>query len=227
METVIRLVNISKKFKNKELYNNVNLTINKGECVGFVGANGTGKSVLFQIIVGLLTADEGEVFVNEKRIGDNGVDFPKSVGILINEPGYIECYTGYKNLLMLAQIQGIIGEKEIKDTMRIVGLNPDDKTPVKKYSMGMKQKLGIVQAIMEKQEIIILDEPYNALDYQTNMELTSLLLNLKDEGRTILLTSHQQDYLHRLCDRIYCIDANSVIEFSGEVKDRYFGSFGV
>ena len=168
MEKAIELKNVSKGFKNKDLYSDVNLTIQKGECVGFVGKNVSGKSVLFKIMSGLVPPDTGSVLIREKRLGDDGVDFPENVGILINEPGYIDYYSGIKNLMLLAEIRGKIGKDKIRQTMLKVGLNPDDTAPVRKYSMGMKQKLGIAQAIMEGQDIIILDEPYNALDFDSN-----------------------------------------------------------
>ena len=223
MSTVIKLENVSKVFKNKELYKDVNLSIAKGECIGIVGGNGTGKSVLFQIITGLLPTDSGKVYVNDKLLGEKGMDFPENVGILINEPGYIEYYSGLKNLKMLAQIRGLVDENHIRETMQMVGLNPDDKTIVKKYSMGMKQKLGIAQAIMENQDIIVLDEPYNALDFQTNKDITSILEKLKNQGKTLLLTSHQHNYLEKLCDKIYCIDEKKIVDFNEDLKEKYFG----
>lgn len=222
MKTVIELKNVSKNFKNKELYRNIDLRINEGECIGFVGENGAGKSVLFQLMTGLLPVDEGEVWVNNKQLGASGMDFPEGVGILINEPGYIEYYSGLKNLQMLAGIQNKVTTEQIKETMKLVGLDPEDRTPVKKYSMGMKQKLGIAQAIMENQSIIILDEPYNALDFQTNKDITRLLLLLKEQGKTILLTSHQHEYLEKLCDKIYCIESRRIIEFNNDLKRKYF-----
>lgn len=221
MGTVIELKKVAKRFGKKIIYDNLNLKIEEGECVGFVGGNGTGKSVLFQIMTGLIPVDQGTVIVNDKILGKQG-DFPKEVGILINSPGYIDYYSGFKNLQMLAQIQGKIGDEEIKSAMYLVGLNPDDKTKVKKYSMGMKQKLGIAQAIMEHQKIIILDEPYNALDFNTNKEITKVLRELKEEGRTILLTSHQQEYLDCLCDKMYCIENGNLSIFDEERKKEYF-----
>lgn len=218
---MIVLQHVSKKFKQKTVYENISLTIHDGECVGFVGENGSGKSVLFQLICGLLPVDSGTIQINDEILGENR-DFPENVGILINEPGYIEYYSGYKNLLLLAEIQNKIGEKEVKETMERVGLDYKDKTPVKKYSMGMKQKLGIAQAIMEMQSILILDEPYNALDYKTNLEITKLLEQLKAEGKTLLLTSHQHEYLTKLCDTIYCIHEKHIVPFTGELQQKYF-----
>lgn len=221
MESVIKLENVSKSFGDKTIYKDVSLEINKGMTVGFVGENGCGKSVLFQLLTGLLPCDTGKVTVNGDVLGDQ-VDFPKSVGVLINDPGYIEYLSGYRNLKLLAEINNYIGEKEIKKSMKMVGLDHEDKTPVKKYSMGMKQKLGIAQAIMEKQTIIILDEPYNALDYKTNREITEILERLKIEGKTILLTSHQHEYLEKLCDTIYCIHEHKIVLFTDTLRKLYF-----
>lgn len=222
METIIELNGVSKSFGVNKIYEDVNLKIAKGECVGFVGGNGTGKSVLFQLITGLLIPDAGSVTVNGNLLGQNNQDFPEGVGILINEPGYIDYYSGYKNLQLLAAIQGKIDGATIQKTMSLVGLNYMDKTPVKKYSMGMKQKLGIAQAIMENQNIVILDEPYNALDFKANKEITKILEHLKEEGKTVLITSHQHEYLKRLCDKIYCIDERMVVPFTEELQEKYF-----
>ncbi len=222
MTNVIELKKVGKKWDNFELYHDVDLAIQKGQCVGFVGGNGTGKSVLFQLMTGLMPTSSGSVYVNGRKLGENDYDFPENVGILINEPGYIEYYSGYRNLLMLARIQNKIGEKEVKKAMELVGLDWKNKTPVKKYSMGMKQKLGIAQAIMENQDIVILDEPYNALDFQTNREITNILCQLKENGKTVLLTSHQHEYLEKLCDVMYCIHEGNIVSFDEEMKERYF-----
>ncbi len=222
MESVIKLENVSKSFGDKIIYKDVSLVINKGMTVGFVGENGSGKSVLFQLLTGLLPCDSGKITINGDTLGDQ-VDFPDNVGILINDPGYIEYLSGFRNLKLLAEIKNIIGENEIVNTMKMVGLDPEEKTPVKKYSMGMKQKLGIAQAIMEGQTIIILDEPYNALDYKTNREITEILERLKKEGKTVLLTSHQHEYLEKLCDIIYCIHKNRIVPFTEQHKKIYFG----
>ncbi len=222
MEAVIRLENVSKAFGDRTIYKDVSLEIFKGMTVGFVGGNGSGKSVLFQLLTGLLPCDSGKVTVNGDTLGDQ-VDFPSNVGILINDPGYIEYISGYSNLKLLAEINNKISDKEIKESMKMVGLDSEDKTPVKKYSMGMKQKLGIAQAIMEEQTIVILDEPYNALDYKTNHEITEILERLKKEGKTILLTSHQHEYLEKLCDLIYCIHENKIVPFNDEYRRVYFG----
>ncbi len=222
MSNVIELKNVSKSFGAKTIYQDVSLEVAAGECVGFVGKNGAGKSVLFQIMVGLVKPDAGEVYVNGVKLGERGQDFPENTGILINEPGYVGYQTGFRNLQMLAQIRNEIGDDEIRQTMSLLGLDADDKTPVRKYSMGMKQKLGIAQAIMENQSLIILDEPYNALDFDTNRDITQTLQELIWRGKTVLLTSHQHQYLEKLCDRIYFINEGKVVPFDDEVQAKYF-----
>ncbi len=222
MNTVIKLKNISKSFGGKQIYRDVNLEVNAGACIGFAGRNGAGKSVLFQLMVGLLPPDSGEVRVNGELLGSGGEDFPKDVGILINETGFIGYLSGFQNLKMLAQIRNIVDNEAIRETMRSVGLDDADRTPVRKYSMGMKQKLGIAQAIMENQSIVILDEPYNALDFEANREVTQILERLKSQGKTVLLTSHQHQYLEKLCDKIYFICNGDIVPFTEEIKAQYF-----
>ncbi|MCD8013496.1 MAG: ABC transporter ATP-binding protein [Lachnospiraceae bacterium] len=222
MNTVIELKNIGKSFGGKQIYRDVNLEVNAGECIGFAGRNGAGKSVLFQLMVGLLPPDSGEVRVNGELLGSGGEDFPKDVGILINETGFIGYRSGFQNLKMLAQIRNIVDDETIRETIRSVGLDDADKIPVRKYSMGMRQKLGIAQAIMENQSIVILDEPYNALDFEANREVTQILERLKGQGKTILLTSHQHQYLEKLCDKIYFICNGEIVPFTEEIRAQYF-----
>ena len=166
MSTIIELDRVSKAFSRRTILNNITLTIEAGHTVGIVGSNGSGKSVLFQIICGFLTPDSGTVRVRGDMLGGSR-DFPENMGVLINSPGFISLDTGLQNLRYLAGIRGVIGDQEIRSSMKKVGLDPDDRTRVEHYSLGMKQKLGLAQAIMEGQDILILDEPFNALDYKT------------------------------------------------------------
>ena len=218
---MIQLINVTKKYKNKLLYTNVNLTIKKGECIGIVGSNGSGKSVLFQLITGLQYPEEGEIYVRGKKVG-KGLDFPEDVGLLVNQPSYIGYYDGLTNLKILAEIRNKITEEQIKEMMNRIGLNPDDKTKTKNYSAGMKQKLSIIQAVMEGQDIILLDEPFNALDYQTNLDVINLIEQLKEEGKTLILTSHQHNFLEKLCDRMMIIQNNQLTPLTDELKSKYF-----
>jgi ABC-2 type transport system ATP-binding protein len=222
--SIIEIKNICKKYKQNVLYDDASLRIEAGKTIGIVGGNGTGKSVLFKIIAGLEYADEGEVYVRGRRVGKD-LNFPEDVGLFVNQPGYIDFYDGFTNLKLLADIQGKISDNDIKTCMKKVGLDPNDKTRVKNYSSGMKQKLGITQAIMEHQDIIMLDEPFNALDFQTNVEVLSILSNLKKEGKTILLTSHQHEYLEKVCDEIYMILNKKLVLFDDKLKNTYFSIF--
>ena len=213
MKPIISLDQVSKSFSGRRVLSDVSLDVEKGSTVGIVGANGSGKSVLFNIICGFLTPDSGQVYVRGQALG-KGRDFPENVGVLINSPGFIGLNTGLQNLRYLAGIRGVAGEKEIRSAMQKTGLDPEDKTKVEHYSMGMKQKLGIAQAIMEDQAILILDEPFNALDYKTYNDTKDIIRILQAEGRTILMTSHNYDDLETLCTHIYAINEGK-LEFPG------------
>ncbi len=206
---IIKLEHITKRFQRKVLFRDVSLTVETGAVVGFRGENGCGKSVLLKIISGLYRPDSGEVFARGKRIGED-LDFPPDMGVFIDAPGFIPLYSGYKNLKFLADIQGKIGDGDIRRAMELVGLDSTDRTPVKSYSLGMKQKLGIAQAIMEGQDILLLDEPFNALDQDSHARMISLVRDLRSSGRTVLLTSHNAGDLEALCDRIYHIASGGI-----------------
>ena len=220
MGIVIKLKNINKSYKGIKVLNNINLEIDCGKTIGIIGANGSGKSVLFKTICGFTTPDTGDVYIRGLKLGDK-IDFPEDVGIFINEPGYMSRFTGFMNLKFLADINKKIDINKIRSIMIKVGLDPDNDVKVKDYSLGMKQKLGIAQAIMEEQDILILDEPFNALDYKTYDDIKNIIKSLKDEGKTILLTSHNFDDIDQLCDDIYIINNGKLDIATNETIDKY------
>lgn len=221
MTVEINVQNVSKSFQQHQVLTNVHLTVEKGQTVGIVGANGSGKSVLFKVICGFIAPDQGDVFIRNKKLGTD-IDFPERVGVFINSPGFIDLYTGLQNLQFLADINGKIDDKQIRQTMELVGLQPDNQTKVKDYSLGMKQKLGIAQAIMEDQDIIILDEPFNALDYKTYHDTKEIVKKLKEKQCTILMTSHHYEDIEELCDVTYLLVDGELMELTEEAKEKYF-----
>ena len=221
MSSYIELRKVSKSFGHRRILREVSLAVERGKTVGFVGANGSGKSVLFKILCGFEKPDKGDVYVRGRQLGKNGRDFPDNMGVFINSPGFIGIYSGFQNLKFLADIQGRIGEEEIAEAMDKVGLDPSDKTKVAHYSLGMKQKLGLAQAIMEGQDILILDEPFNALDYKTYEDVRTIIRMLKAEGKTIFLTSHRYKDIDQLCDQVYSIEDGRLMPITGELAERY------
>ena len=205
MAVVIDVSNVTKKFRDATVLQNINIQFEEGKIYGIVGRNGSGKTVLFKLIIGYLRTTEGQVRVYGKEVGKDK-DFAEEIGIIIENPGFINGYTGYKNLEYLASIRKVIGKEEIRASMERVGLDPDSRKKVGKYSMGMKQRLAIAQAIMEDPKILILDEPMNGLDNQGVKDVRKLLLQLKEKGKTIILASHNKEDVEILCDEVYEMD---------------------
>lgn len=202
MGTVVRLEDYCKSFKSAEVLKNINLTLESGKVIGLKGKNGSGKTMLMRAISGLILPTSGKVYINDKELGRQ-ISFPPSRGILIENPSFISNYTGFKNLKILASIQNRISDDEIRDAIRKVGLAPDDKRTFKKYSLGMKQRLGIAAAIMERPDIVILDEPINALDEAGAGLIKGLLDELKANGSLIIIACHDTEELNYLSDEIY------------------------
>ena len=201
-EAAIQIEQVSKSFQGREVLKNISCELNWGQVYGIVGNNGSGKTVLMKCICGLLPYDEGSIRVNGKKIGKD-VDFPEDMGMIIESPGFLPGMTGIKNLKILAAVNHRVQESQIRETMRVVGLDPNLKQPVGKYSLGMRQRLGIAQAIMEKPEILILDEPMNGLDKHGVKEIREVLLQMKEENRVILLSSHNPKDIDYLCDVVF------------------------
>ena len=202
----ISVRNVCKDFGQVRVLKSVSRDFEAGKIHGIVGNNGSGKTVLMKCICGFLLPTEGMVLVNGKRVGKD-VDFPSDLGIIIETPGFLPNITGVKNLEILASLNKKIGLADIAESIRRVGLDPQSKTPVGKYSLGMRQRLGIAQAIMETPSLLILDEPMNGLDKHGVAEMRKLIKGLKNEGKTILLASHNQGDIDELCDTVCEMDA--------------------
>lgn len=193
---------VSKAFGKEQVLKDVNLIIPPGQICGIVGNNGSGKTVLMKCICGFLHSDSGRIFVNEKQVGKD-CDFPDSLGVIIETPGFIPNLSGYQNLKILAALKARIGKNEIMETLKRVGLSPAMKKPVAKYSLGMRQRLGIAQAIMENPNVLILDEPFNGLDKAGVAQMRELLKELKTQGKAVLLASHNAQDIEELCDAVH------------------------
>jgi len=200
----VKIKNMSKKIDNTLILSNINLTLSQGKIYGIVGRNGSGKSMLFKTICGLINPTEGEIYVFGKRISKG--QLAEDTGVIIEIPGFLPQYSGLFNLQMLASINNKVTTNKIKETILLVGLDPNDKRPVKKYSLGMKQRLGIAQALMESPRLLILDEPMNSLDSDGVNDVRNILLKLKDKSITILLASHNKDDIETLCDQVYTME---------------------
>ena len=210
METCIEVQNVVKRFRDQVVLKNVSISSEKGQIHGIVGRNGSGKTVLFKCICGLMHPEEGVILVNGKRVGRD-VDMPEDIGAIIEAPGFLPNYSGYKNLRFLANIRRKIGKEEILNVLKTVGLDPESRKHVGKYSLGMRQRLGIAQAIMEDPEILILDEPMNGLDNAGVQDIRALLLELKAQGKTILLASHNHEDIAALCDTVHEMDGGVLL----------------
>ncbi len=202
MEIVIDVRDVSLKIKEKVILSNVHLQCGRGEICGIIGRNGSGKTMLMKCICGFVRPTSGFIQVRGEQIGKER-DFISGAGIIIETPGFIPYYSGIKNLRLLASVQNKIADPEIKEAMKKAGLDPDMKRAVRKYSLGMKQRLGLAQAIMEDPEIMILDEPFNGLDKEGVLEMRAYFLEMKKAGKTILLCSHTAEDIKILCDRVY------------------------
>lgn len=205
MSKMIELKEISKRYKDNLLFDKMELNVRKKEICGIVGRNGSGKSVLLKMICGLVFPDRGTVEVEGIRI-KNGI-FPQNIGVILDCAGFLPGYTGFENLNIIANVRRKIGKHKIEDVIKMVGLDPQSTVKVGKYSLGMKQRLALAQAIMEEPNILILDEPMNAIDVETVVEMRQLLKNLNEkEEVTIIMTSHNREDIEDMCTTVYEID---------------------
>lgn len=210
MNQIIVIENLTKSFKDTTVLKDIHLSFEKGKIYGLIGRNGSGKTMLLKSICGFVPATKGRIFVEGKVIGKD-IDIPDNLGAIIEAPGFLPNYNAYNNLRFLSVIKNKISKEEIFDVIRTVGLDPNSKKHVGKFSLGMRQRLGIAQAIMEDPEILILDEPMNGLDNAGVSDIRSILLTLKEKGKTIILASHSKEDIQILCDVVVEMDQGEVV----------------
>lgn len=200
---IVIIKNLYKKIDGHIILDNINLNLEQGLIYGITGENGSGKSMLLKSICGLMFLNSGSVQVFGKLL--NNKNFPEHVGAVLDGPGLLPQYTLFKNLKILSSINDVAKDKDIKEAISLVGLDYNDKRILKKYSLGMRQKANIAQAIMEKPKLLLLDEPMNGLDEDSVRNIRNLLLNLKEDNVTIVITSHNSEDIDLLCDKVYKI----------------------
>ncbi|MCI6188863.1 MAG: ATP-binding cassette domain-containing protein [Clostridium sp.] len=210
---IIKLENVSLKIKKDVILDKINVNFEKGKIHGLIGRNGSGKTMLMKCICGFVKVTSGQVIVDNKIIGKD-CDFPDNIGVIIETPGFIPYYGGFRNLKLLAKINNKITDNDIKKAMESVGLNPNLKRAVGKYSLGMRQRLGLAQAIMENPEILILDEPMNGLDKEGVEDMRKYLIELRNQGKTIILASHSSEDISVLCDTVNEMDKGKIKKIS-------------
>lgn len=207
----LKIKNVSKIIKKVKILDNINLELTGGKVYGLKGKNGSGKTMLMRTVCGFITPTEGTVEIDGRVLGKD-MAFPESIGVLIENPSFINNYTGFKNLKVLASIQNKIDDDRIREVLTQVGLDPDDKRTYKKYSLGMKQKLGIAAAYMENPDIIILDEPINALDEAGALKVHEILEEQKKRGALIIIACHDKEELESLSDEIIEIYEGKIVK---------------
>jgi len=209
---------VSKRIKDRLVLDDINLEVPTGSVCGITGPNGSGKSMLLKVITGLVLSTGGQVIVLDKVIGRD-VEFAPHTGSLIDIPGFLPRYSGLENLELLAMIRGIVTREEIFEAMNRVGLDPNDKRPFRTYSTGMRQRLGIAQAIMERPRLVLLDEPTRGIDRDGHQQIYALIQQLKKEGTTVILTSHYSSELQNLCDGFYVMNQGRLLDKSAFAHD--------
>ena len=215
---MIEISDLSKAYNGYTVLKNVNMRLEKGQVIGFVGENGSGKSVLLKMICGFVRPDSGKIIVQGKEIGKD-MDFPDKTGIMIEEPGFFQAYSARQNMRLFAAHRNKLSNEEIDDFIRMVGLEPKDRKPVGKYSMGMRQRLCFAQALMENPDLLILDEPFNALDKKWAEWMKNKIKSYSNKNRLIILTSHRQEDIDELCTASYFFNDFNVIGLHGNKRE--------
>lgn len=206
----IILSEVSKIINHTIVLENISYQFTGGNIYGVIGRNGSGKTMLLRIVSGLILPTTGKVFVNGQELHKQ-ISFPPNLGMIIEKPEFLGYMTGLENLKQISEIKKIVSEEKIKEYMRIFALDPDSKLSMKKYSLGMKQKIGIIQALMENPDILILDEPFNALDEQSVLKLREILLKKRDEGKLIIITSHNKEDINMVCNKIIQMENGKIL----------------
>ncbi|MCQ2535223.1 MAG: ATP-binding cassette domain-containing protein [Clostridia bacterium] len=208
--TKIVIEKAGKRIKDTVIFEDISISCEEGKIYGLVGRNGAGKTMLMKSICGLTSLTSGSIIVDDKRIGVD-VEIPESIGVIIEVPGFIPYFSGFDNLKYLANLKKKVDSNRIREVLKIVNLDPDSKKHVSKYSLGMRQRLGIAQAIMENPDILLLDEPMNGLDNDGVAEVKELLKSFKKQGKTIILASHHMEDIDELCDEVFKMDKGRII----------------
>lgn len=207
----LELKDVSKKISKQEVLHDISFRMEGGKVYGFKGKNGCGKTMLMRVISGLIKPSSGEININGEILWKD-ISFPKSMGLLLENPSFLNNYTGFENLKILASIKGVIGDAEIRDALEKTGLDWQDRRKYKKYSLGMKQKLGIACAFMEHPDIVILDEPINAIDQSGVENIRKILDELKQEGKIIIIACHDAEEMELLADEIYEMESGTFVD---------------
>ncbi len=207
---MIQIENMSKKIRDRVVLDGIDYTFRDGMTYGLKGINGSGKTMLMRVVSGLIYPTEGRVLVDGKELGKD-VSFPESIGILIENPVFLDAYTGFGNLKLLASLNDRAGDEDIREILQKVGLDPDDTRKYRKYSLGMKQRLGIAAALMEKPKILLLDEPFNALDTDGVARFSKLIREEQERGTLILLACHEEGKLEEFADVVLRMEDGRIV----------------
>ncbi|MGI6201218.1 MAG: ATP-binding cassette domain-containing protein [Christensenellales bacterium] len=212
----VRVQAVSKSFGDAQVLHAISVDFERGKIHGLIGKNGSGKTVLLKCICGLLRPTQGAILVDGKQVGKD-MDFPQSMGMIIESPGFLPYYSGRRNLEILASLRRKIGKAQIAQVMQQVGLDPNNRKGVGKYSMGMRQRLGIAQAVMEDPDLLILDEPMNGLDKQGIAWARAFFAQLRDQGKTLIMASHSAEDVATLCDTVHEMEGGVLTEVAPQM----------
>lgn len=206
----IKISHVSKTIKNNPVIKDISMELQSGAVYGFKGINGSGKTMLMRLISGLIRPTQGEISMNGKILGKD-ISFPNSIGVFLENPAFLDAYSGFNNLKLLASIKSVVSDDDIRNTLLRVGLDPDSNKKYKKYSLGMKQRLGIAAAIMEKPEIVILDEPTNSLDEDGVDLVKHIVRNEKERGALVVVSCHDEEILKGMSDEVFLLEQGRLI----------------